>query len=411
MSAGFPYGPRTQAVHAGELPDALTGASAPPLVLTSNFVTCPEALDFGAPSVGVDAPYLYTRWGNPTVRALEEKLAALEGAEQAVAFATGMAAISGLLLHTLRPGDHMIVSDVCYAGTASLTHDLLPSFGISVTQVDLSDLAELTAAIRSNTRLILAETPANPILRLTDIAAVADLAHESSIVLAVDASFTPSVITRPLALGADHGGHARTKDYSGHGDVMGGAVIGSSRLLDPLREAAAMRFGGCLSPFNAWLILRGMTTLPARMDAHASGALRVAEHLAEHPDVKQVNYPGLEAHPQYELARRQMAAPGGMVAFQPRDPSLVAEIVRNFEIFHYAVSLGHQRSLVLYLDTEGMQRSCFRLDDEHLERYRDWAGDGLFRLSIGLEDPDDLCADLDRALAASSGARGVTAGG
>lgn len=402
------FGPRTQAVHAGEPPDSVTGASAPPLVLTSNFVTCPEALDFGSPSVGLDAPYLYTRWGNPTVRALEVKLAELESGEQALAFATGMAAISGLLLHTLRPGDHMIVSDVCYAGTVSLTYELLPAFGISVTAADLSDLGEVSAAIQPNTRLILAESPVNPILRLTDIAAVAEIAHGSSALLVVDASFTPSVITRPLELGADLVVHSLTKYYSGHGDVMGGAVIGSDRLLDPLREAAAMRFGGCLSPFNAWLIMRGMTTLPARMDAHVSGARRVAEHLANHPDVKRVNYPGLESHPQHELAGRQMAAPGGMVAFEPRDPSMVEEIVRSFEIFHYAVSLGHQRSLVLYLDTDGMQKSCFRLDEEHLGRYRSWAGDGLFRLSIGLEDPDDLCNDLDRALAASGSSRVAT---
>lgn len=411
MSEQSRYGARTQAVHAGELPDALTGGAAPALVMSTNFVTCPDALDFGSPTVGVDAPYLYSRWGNPTVRMLEQKLAALEGGDEAVAFGTGMAAMSSLLLHVLSPGDHVLVSDVCYAGTVSLTRETLPRFGIEVTTADLSDLAEVAAAIRPNTRLVLAETPANPILRLTDLAAVARIAHDSSALLAVDASLTPSVITRPLAEGADFVVTSLTKYYSGHGDAMGGAVIGASELMAPLRQDAVLRFGGVLSPFNAWLILRGMTTLGARMDAHVANAGRVAAFLAEHPAVSKVIYPGLPSHPQHELAQRQMAAGGGLIAFQPRDRDAIGALVERLDLFHYAVSLGHQRSLILYLDTDGMQRACFHLDDEHLRRYREWAGDGLFRLSIGLEDPDDLCDDLDRALSGTAGAVPVAAQG
>jgi cystathionine beta-lyase/cystathionine gamma-synthase len=346
-----------------------------------------------------DSPFVYTRWANPTVRQLEEKLACLEGGQAAVAFASGMAAAAGLLLHVLRAGEHLVVSDVTYAGVAELVRDMLPRLGIQVTPADLSDPDELRRALRGNTRLVWAETPANPILRLTDLRAVADAAHQAGAELAVDSTFATPIATRPLELGADFVVHSLTKYIGGHGDALGGVVVGPAERLARLRQDTGIHGGGTLSPFNAWLILRGAATLPVRMAAHAHNALCVARFLETHPRVRRVLYPGLGSHPQAELARRQMANFSGMLAFQAeRGAELPQQLAERLEVFHYAVSLGHHRSLIFYLATDDLQEHSYRLDAEHLARYRAFAGDGLFRVSVGLEDAEDLCADLDQAL-------------
>jgi methionine-gamma-lyase len=395
------YGLQTQAVHAGESPDPVTRASAPNLVMSTTFVIEEAGGSFSGLSLTDDAPFVYTRWGNPTVRQLEQKLAALENGEAAVAFSTGMAATSALMFHLLSAGDHLVVSDVAYAGVAELVHDTLTKMGVAMTAADLSDPQDLARALRPNTRLVWAETPANPILRLTDIRAIAEVAHRAGAELAVDSTFATPIATRPLDLGADYVVHSLTKYLCGHGDALGGAVIGRAERLAKLRLDTAIHLGGALSPFNAWLILRGMSTLPLRMAAHAHNAQAVAWFLESHPRVKRVIYPGLASHPQAELARRQMANFSGMLAFQTDDgPRQAERFAKRLEVFHHAVSLGHHRSLIFYLATDDLQEHSFRFDAEHLARYRAYAGDGIFRVSVGLEDPEDLCADLDQALSA-----------
>ncbi|MDD2473193.1 MULTISPECIES: trans-sulfuration enzyme family protein [unclassified Methanoculleus] len=389
----------TDAVHAGETPDPVTRASAPGIVTSTTFLADAGA-SFSAEDFGDATPYLYSRWKNPTVDQLEQKLAALEGAEAAVAFGSGMAAVTALLLYNLSAGDHLVISDVSYAATAEMTNELIPRLGISVTKVDMSDPENLRDALRPNTRLVYAETPANPILRLTDIEAVAGIAHENGSKVAVDATFASPIGIHPLELGADYVIHSLTKYICGHGDAIGGAVLGNRKDMAGIRKEVEIRTGGILSPFNAWLIQRGASTLPLRMKAHETGALAVAKFLEDHPKVTRVVYPGLASHPQHALAARQLKNFSGMLTFQVADGANAAKILADrLSIIHYAVSLGHVRSLVFYLPTDEMLRTSFRMTPAQERSYRAFAGDGIFRLSVGLEDPEDLCADLEYALA------------
>ena len=395
-------GPQTLAIHAGEAPDPATGASSPGIVMSSTFVTAkPEG--FSAYELTEESPFIYTRWANPTVRQLEAKVAALEGAEAAVAFASGMAAASAILFGALSAGDHLVVSDVCYAGIAELVRDTLPRLGIAVTKVDTADLAALAAAMRPETRLVFIDTPCNPLLRLTDIAAAAEIAHGAGARLAVDSTFASPLGCRPLALGADYVMHSATKYIGGHGDAVGGLVCGAAALVRPLVAEAVVHYGGVMSPFNAWLILRGTATLPLRMRAHEAGATAVARWLESDPRVARVNYPGLASHPQHDLARRQMTNFSGMLSFQlvgdeTAGQAVAERMAAELGIIHYAVSLGHHRSLVCWLPTTAMVEGTFSLDTAGAAAYREWAGPGLFRLSVGLEDPDDLIRDLDSVL-------------
>ncbi len=400
-------GQRTRAIHAGEAPDPLTGASTPPLVLSSTFIADPDA-GFSAHGRGDDAGHIYARWGNPTVERLEKKLSALESATlpepaaadvRAACFASGMAASAAVLLTELSQGDHLIASDTNYAGTAELIRQTLPRFGIAVSLVDTSSAASIQAALRPKTKLVWIETPANPILRLTDIAAAARIAHAGGARLAVDSTFASPIATRPLDFGADYVVHSLTKYICGHGDAMGGAVIAHKDLVAAINLEAVIHHGGNLSPFNALMILRGAATLPLRMAAHAAGTLEVARHLEAHPKVLQVNYPGLESHPQHDLARRQMENYSGMLSFQHVDGQAgVARMADGLQVIHYAVSLGHHRSLIYWIGTDALMASTFGHDGAQLEAYRAAAGDGVYRLSVGLEDPDDLIAELDAVL-------------
>jgi len=398
-NAAIEGGLRTRAVHGGEAPDAVTGASSPNLVMSSTFVT-EEASGFSAHDLGADAPFLYTRWSNPTVQQLERKLCALEGAEACLCFGSGMAAVSGIVFSLLAPGDHLIAADTNYAGVAELVRDTLPRMGIEVSVVDTSDVGNVSRAIRPATRMVLLETPANPIMRLCDIATICEAVHSAGdIKVVVDSTFATPVATRPLELGADYVFHSLTKYIGGHGDAVGGAVLADAKAIGALRLEAGIHYGGVLSPFNAWLIMRGCATLPLRMRAHEESALAVATFLEGHPKVARVIYPGLTSHPQHELARRQMDNFSGMLTFQVEDgPALAARMIEELQVFHYAVSLGHHRSLVFWLATEDLMKTSFRLDGAQLESFRAYAGDGVFRVSIGLEDAEDLCADLDRVL-------------
>ncbi len=392
-------GPQTTAVHAGEFPDPATGASAPNLVMSSTYVT-EEAAGFSAHDLDAESGFLYSRWSNPTVSQLEHKMSALEGAEATLCFASGMAAASGVLFSLLSAGDHCIMTDTNYAGVAEIGRDTLPRYGVDVSLVDASDPRNVEAAIKSNTKLIWLETPANPIMRLTDLKAVADIAKaHDGIKTAVDSTFATPIATRPLELGIDYVMHSLTKYVGGHGDAVGGSVSGSKVDIAALRLEAGIHHGGIMSPFNAWLIMRGAATLPLRMRAHQEGAMTVARFLEAHPKVTRVMYPGLASHPQHELAKRQMANFSGMLSFQVEDgPAVADRMAKELQIIHYAVSLGHHRSLIFWMDTAGLMETSFRLKGAQLDSYRAYAGDGIFRMSVGLEDGEDLCADLDRVL-------------
>ena len=388
----------TRAVHSGESPDAATGASAPNIVMSSTFVI-DEPISFSAQDKPDDAPYVYSRWDNPTVTVLQDKLAALEEAEACRCFASGMAATSALLLSTLSQGDRLVMSDSNYPGTAELARKTLTRLGVDVILADLSDLEEAARAITAGVRLVWAETPANPTLRLTDIRGVAELAHSVGAEFAVDSTFASPVATRPLKLGADYVVHSLTKYCCGHGDAMGGAVLGRRDKLRNVESDGQIYMGGVISPFNAWLINRGLATLPMRMQVHQTNATRVAEFLEGHKKVKKVLYPGLPSHPQFDLAVRQMDNFSGIVSVQiDNGPGLVQRMMSDLKIFHYAVSLGHHRSLIYWLGTDDLMQSSYGLEGRALDAYRVFAGDGVFRISVGLEDPGDLCDDLAQIL-------------
>ena len=375
-------------------------ASAPPVLATS-FFTYPDAVGFSANDLNEAAPHFYTRWSNPTLEMLENRLTALEGGEAALSFASGMAAISALFLDRLGSGDHLVLSNVCYAGVAELVHDILPKHGITVTPVDTSKPEAVAAAMRPNTKLVHIETPANPILRLSDIAAIAEIAHAGGAELSVDATIATPLGTKPLALGADYVVHSLTKYIGGHGDALGGAVIGRHDRIATLRKGSLIHLGGSLSPFAAWLILRGLESLVPRMAMHEANGRRVEAFLADHPKVRSVLWPGSPRHPQHELAQRQMRNFSGLLAFSTKEEggALARQLAERMRVISYAVSLGKTKSLLFYIPTEDILRSSFHLEGEEARSYRNWAADGVFRLSVGLEDPNDIIADLEQALA------------
>jgi len=366
--------------------------------MANSFMTEAD-LSFSAEDLTPDSPFIYTRWGNPTVSMLEQRVASLEGAEEGLCFSSGMAAITGLFSHLLGAGDHLVMSDVAYAGAVEYTYDLLPQMGVSVTHVDASDLDAVWQALRPETKLVHIETPCNPILRLADIAQIANLAHEAGALLSVDSTFASPIITRPIALGADFVIHSLTKYLGGHGDALGGVVVGKSQQVAPIRSRVGIHAGSVLSPFNAWLILRGLATLPLRVCAHCESAAYLADKLLEHPRVKAVIYPGLDTHPQAALARTQMHLPGVMLTFQVEDGEAMArQLQQRMQLISYAVSLGHVHSLIYHIDTKSIMTSSFHLKGQNLEAYRFYAGDGILRFSVGLEDPEDLWCDLTQAL-------------
>lgn len=397
------YDFETLAVHAGEGVDPVTGALRLPLHMATTF----KLPKFGIKlfdALMMDSarpPFAYTRWGNPTLRALEDRLAALEGAEAAVVTASGMAAISALVFTFLSNGDHLIASEVCYAGAVELFGLHLPRFGVEVSLVNTSDLDAVRAALRPNTKIIYVETPANPILRIADISALAEIAHQAGALLAVDSTWAGPGLQKPIALGADFVLHSLTKYLNGHGDALGGAILGSGKNMQRLRKDMLVHLGGALSPFNAWLILRGLVTLPLRMKQHCQSALQVARFLEGHSKVERVFYPGLESHPHHALAARQMSDFGGMLTFRLKGGLGAAiTLAEKIRLFSYATSLGHAHSLLFYYPFDLYIDAMPFYTAEQKQRIREWTGDGLIRASIGLESPDDLMRDLDRALRA-----------
>jgi cystathionine beta-lyase/cystathionine gamma-synthase len=380
----------TQAVHGGNAIDPGTGAIRTPLVLANSYALPedPSQLSWS----GFDVP-LYTRNSGVNQIALQRKLAALEHAEDAVVLASGVAALHAVFFSLLRTGEHAVVSDVTYEAVWRLFADILPArYGIEATFVDTSDPDAVRAAIRPTTRLVHTEVIANPTTRVCDVAALADIAHEAGALLTVDSTFTPPPLYRPLAHGADLVVHSLTKFVNGHGDAMGGVVIGAKQLLDPIRADAMIDVGGIISPFNAWLIGRGAITLPLRLRQHLASAQRVAEFLDGHPGVAYCAYPGLVSHPQHALARRLFGEqpPGAILAFAlDGDPDTQNRFVADLRVITSAVSVGHDESLIVHVGPDGSRAARWPAE---FRRY------GHLRLSVGLEDPYDLVADLAAAL-------------
>ena len=377
---------RTDQIHAGVTPDPATGAILTPIHQATTFVQ-PSVEDYMATG------YSYSRSGNPTVSALQERLAVLEGGASAWAFATGMAATNGLFTALLNAGDHAVVSDVAYGGTYRLATKVFTRFGVDFTFADTSDLDEVAAAVNGRTRLIFTETPANPTLKYTDIAGVSEIASSLGIPHAVDNTFLTPYYQRPLEMGADLVVHSTTKYFDGHNATVGGAVVCRSR-----EHAEAVGFvqnatGTIMSPMVAWLTMQGSKTLSERMDRQSANALAVAEHLEGHPKVAAVSYPGLASFPQHGLAARQASGFGAMAWFEVAGGAEAGKrLMRSLRVWTLAENLGSVESLITHPAT--MTHS----DVEEAERLRVGITDGLVRISVGLEDVEDLIEDLDRGL-------------
>jgi cystathionine gamma-lyase len=378
----------TKQVHAGVRPDPITGSILTPVYQTTTFVQ--ESVD-----QYLEKGFSYSRSGNPTVAALEQKVAALENGRACTCYSTGMAAIQAVIQATLSAGDHAIVSDVAYGGTYRLCTTVYRRYGVEFSFVDTADPPAVRAALRDNTRLILTETPANPTLKLTDIKAISDIAAEREIPHAVDNTFLTPYYQRPLELGANISIHSTTKYFDGHNATVGGAVVA-----DTVERDAAIRYvqnaaGVIMSPWVAWLTLQGTKTLSLRLDRQSANAMQIAEFLEQHPKVSTVAYPGLETFRQHELAKRQASGFGAMLWFEV-DGGVAAgkKLMDTVELCTLAENLGSVETLITHPVT------MTHADVEEAERKRVGITDGLVRLSVGIEDADDLMADLDAALAA-----------
>ncbi|MEX2503434.1 MAG: cystathionine gamma-synthase [Egicoccus sp.] len=369
----------TRAIHVGQDPDPRTGAVVVPIYQTSTFAQ---------QGVGEHSGYEYARTGNPTRTALQQCLASLEGTEQAVCFASGMAA-EDAILRLLSPGDHVIMANDVYGGTWRLIDKVHKRYGIEVSAVDLTDLDAVAAAFRPTTRYVWAETPSNPLLKVLDLAALAEVAHDRDAWLVADNTFATPYLQRPTEFGADLVVHSTTKYIGGHSDVVGGAVCTDAQ------TAADLAFlqnavGAVPGPFDSWLTLRGVKTLGVRMDRHCENATRIAAYLAGHDTVEQVYYPGLVDHPGHDIAARQMTAFGGMISFRVVGGADAARrVAERTELFFLAESLGGVESLI---EHPGIMTHA-SVAGTDLE-----VPDDLLRISVGIESADDLLADLDRAL-------------
>lgn len=366
----------TLAVHAAHSIDPATGAVSMPIHLSTTFER--------EPTGGYRHGYVYSRSNNPTRRALEEALAAMEGSADAAAFGSGIAA-SMAIFQALAPGDHVVAAAETYHGTAKLLCDIFVRWGVKVSFVDMTDHAAVKEALRETTKIVWIETPSNPRLKVTDISVVATAAHAAGAVCVCDNTCAP-IVQRPLDLGADLVLHSTTKYLGGHSDVVGGAVVAKSAdgIFSRIRDIQGTT-GAVPSPFDCWLVLRGMRTLPWRMRAHSENALRVAAFLAQHPRVEKVHYPGLPSHPQHEIAARQMTNFSGLLSFEVKGGAEAAvKVAARAELFVRATSLGGVESLIEH-------RASIKGEDPRTPQ-------GLLRLSVGLEHPDDLIADLAQAL-------------
>ncbi len=374
----------TRAIHAGQEPDPATGATIVPIYQTSTYTQ-------EAP--GRHKGYEYSRTANPTRAALEECVASLEGGDYGLAFASGLAATIATM-SLLSPGDHVVAGDDLYGGTYRLFEKVLPrTGGLEFTYADTTDPGSVAKALRPETKLLWIETPTNPMLTLSDIVALCEMAHERGALVAVDNTFASPYFQNPLVLGADLVVHSTTKYMGGHSDVVGGAIVTSNKDFYESVKFYQNAAGGVPGPFDSWIVLRGLKTLAVRMRQHEENALAVAEFLQGHPQVASVNYPGLASHPQHELAKRQMSGYSGMVSFTLKGGAEAAyAAVQKTRVFSFAESLGGVESLITHPAT--MTHAAIPKE----KREARGVTDGLMRLSVGIEDKEDLIADLDQAI-------------
>lgn len=382
------YGFATRAIHAGNDVDRDSGAIKRPITMANSYALPYDPTDLNWSGATGN---LYTRNGGTNQKYLQERVASLEGGEDCVALASGVAALSGLFFALLQKGDHVVFGSVTYIAVYRLLHELLNNkFGVETTMVDTTDSKNVEAAIRPNTRLVHIETPGNPTLMVSDIAAIAEIAHRHGALLSVDNTFASPYNQRPIELGADFSVESLTKYINGHGDAMGGAIVGPRKYLDIIRAQSQVNLGGTISPFNAWLIMRGSVTLPLRMERHNENAMTVARWLEKQPCVSFVAYPGLESHRGHEVAKRQMSPGfGGVMSFGLRaDHDTHNRFVSCLKVITSAVSLGHDESLIVFLGE----------DDERQYLFPEEFHNGFFRFSVGLEDVKDIIADISQAL-------------
>lgn len=395
MTKGEGWAFETRAIHEGYEPADHHGALAPPVYMTSTFVF-ESAESGGRRFAGEEAGYIYTRLGNPTTDLLERRLASLEGGEAAVATASGMGAIASTLWTLLRPGDRLVTDMTLYGCTFSYFRHSLADFGITVEHVDMTDQAAVAAALSRPARVVYFETPANPNMRLVDIAAVAAAGHGAGALVVVDNTYATPLLQRPLALGADLVVHSATKYLGGHGDLLAGAVIGPAELIGRIRSSGVKdATGAVISPLDAMLVLRGLKTLQLRVERHSTSALEIARRLGRHPAVGRVLYPGLPESPQYELACRQYAGGfGGMIAVELNGGHDAAiNLLNRLSLARCAVSLGDAETLVQH--PASMTHSTYTPE----ERAAHGISDGLVRISVGLEAVADIWRDFETALA------------
>ena len=396
MSGDEPLRPETLVIHAGLEPMPEHGPVSVPIYQSSTF-SFASAEEGAARFAGTDPGYRYTRLGNPTTRALEHAVCSLEGGYAALATSSGMAAVSTVTLALLAGGDHVVATDAVYGPTRTLIERQLSKFGIASTWVPSEDLDAVGRAVTAHTRLLFVETPANPTMKLTDLAGCASVAHGAGALLVVDNTFCSPLRQRPLTFGADVVLHSMTKFLNGHSDVVAGVIVSARRDLHEAIGAYLIALGGTMDPHQAWLVLRGMRTLAMRMDRAEANAGALAAWLAVHPRVAWVSYPGLDSHPQHELVCRQMSGPGAMIAFGVRGGLTAARtVIDNVHLAVRAVSLGGVETLIEHpasMTHAGLPRD---------ERLASGLSDDLIRLAVGCEAAEDLKADLDQALRAGT---------
>lgn len=376
----------TKCIHTGNGIDKETGAIRRPITMANSYRLPEDAsnLNWSDPNL-----LLYTRNTSANQIYLQKKLAALEGGEDCVVLGSGVSALAGVFFTFLDQNAHVICTNVSYIAVYRLLQEYFPGkFGVEVSLVDTANLEEIRKALRPNTRLIHIETPGNPTTRVSDIAEIARIAKKAGALLTVDSTFASPFLQHPLALGADLVIHSLTKYINGHGDAMGGAVIGRKELIEQIKRQAMVNLGGVISPFNAWLIMRGVVTLPLRMKQHSENALKVAQFLESHRAVQFVAYPGLKSHPQHEIAKKQMKLFSGVLAFGLKaDPAVHNQFVNSLKLIVPAVSIGHDESLIVYTGP----------NDERNHFYPEEFKNGHLRFSVGLEAADDIIADLKQA--------------
>ncbi|WP_423185792.1 trans-sulfuration enzyme family protein [Alishewanella sp. d11] len=381
----------TLCIHAGKTKQPY-GALSTPLYQTSTFIF--DSAEQGAARfAGDESGYIYTRLGNPTTRELELKVAALEGMADAAATATGMGAVAAATMAFLEQGDHLVAANTLYGCSFALFNHQFSRYGIEVSFVDMTDHAAVRAAIKPNTKMLFAETPINPSLVVLDLAFLCGLCQQHGIISVIDNTFMTPLLQQPAKFGADIVIHSATKYLNGHGDVVAGVIVSDAEKIQTIKLTTLKDMGATISPHDAWLIIRGLKTLPVRLQRHCENAQQVAEFLAAHPAVAVVHYPGLPGHPGYRFIGQQMKAAGGVLAFELKaDLAQSRQVINRFRLFSLAVSLGDAESLVQH--PASMTHSPYSPE----ERAAAGISDGLIRLSVGLEHIDDIMADLQQAL-------------